>query len=428
MSRLSIIGKALGMLLRPGSYGPGEKVPMFCRAFAERILGNASIPCYMAYRARVLLWAVIRALGLKETDEVIVPAYTCEMVPTAIRFAGARCVYVDCAQGSWSPDDEIIMRAVTPRTRLVLLQHTYGIVQPAEALRRRLPDQVAILEDACQVVEHARLAANRPHTLGALFSLQWNKPMTTGLGGVLSVHNEEFSQRIGTFIAENLDRQLAQARVRGLALQMIAYQSLLTPATRASLANIYRWLQISGLIQGTTSPREYTGAMPADYALAATDAQAVLGEVSLSQWPQVYLRRRELTKTYLECLLTQGFRPFAEIGQIPVLWGVPLQSTAKQATLRIARQQRLALTSWFGRAPAHLAPQTASQYGYVAGACPKAEALVTREVFLSTASEVSDRRLKTTCEKLLAGFDTALRANFNNRPHAERIPQPTGIR
>src|SRR5215510_9813442 len=51
------------------------------------------------WKARVALYALLRALDLQENDEVILPGYTCIVVSNAIRFAGAKPVYADIAPG-----------------------------------------------------------------------------------------------------------------------------------------------------------------------------------------------------------------------------------------------------------------------------------------------------------------------------------------
>lgn len=401
MGRLSGSANSLKMLFYPTLHAPGEKVDIFCKAFSEQLLGDSAIECFMAYRARILFWAMIKTMGLTETDEVILPAYTCEAVPMAVRFAGAKCVYVDCAKDDWNPDTEALLRAVTSKTRLVLLQHTYGIVRQAKVLREKLPDHVEILEDACQVVEHERLSANRPYTLGALFSLQWNKPITTGLGGLLAVHNPLFAEHLKSFIAGNFDKRKAASQVRRLILQMLAYQTILTPATRPVLSRIYRFMQENGLLRGTTTPEEYGEQLPMDYSLTGTDVQAIWGLDAINEWPGTLMKRRELTRQYLDYFAKHnGPLPRGANGR-DALWAVPVKINDKTNFIAGADKRKLAFGYWFGRMPVHLSPQTASKYGYQIGSSPRAEKMIMQEIFLSTNPELSMKQAFTAAAYLL---------------------------
>ena len=55
---------------------------------------------FLYWKGRVALYAVLKAMGIREGDEVIIPAFTCVVVPNAILYLSAKPVYVDI-----SPDD-----------------------------------------------------------------------------------------------------------------------------------------------------------------------------------------------------------------------------------------------------------------------------------------------------------------------------------
>ena len=47
------------------------------------------------WKGRVGLYALLKAMGIGKGDEVILPAFTCVVVPNAILYLGATPVYVD---------------------------------------------------------------------------------------------------------------------------------------------------------------------------------------------------------------------------------------------------------------------------------------------------------------------------------------------
>ena len=118
---------ALKMLLRPRYSSGTQLLPAYERAFAKIIVG-VDVPALAFGRGRVALWSILNAIGAKDGCEVVVPAYTCETVPMAVKFAGARCVYTDVETGRYDVSLRGAARALTQDTRAVICQHTYGTV------------------------------------------------------------------------------------------------------------------------------------------------------------------------------------------------------------------------------------------------------------------------------------------------------------
>jgi dTDP-4-amino-4,6-dideoxygalactose transaminase len=92
----------------------------------------------------------LRALGVGPGDECVLAANTFIATAEAVARAGATPVLVDCR-----PDDALIdldaaVAAVTPRTKAVLPVHLYGQMVDVAALASRMPDGVAVVEDAAQ--------------------------------------------------------------------------------------------------------------------------------------------------------------------------------------------------------------------------------------------------------------------------------------
>jgi perosamine synthetase len=47
------------------------------------------------YKGRIALYAILKAIGVKAGDEIILPGFTCVVVPNAITYLGAKPVYVN---------------------------------------------------------------------------------------------------------------------------------------------------------------------------------------------------------------------------------------------------------------------------------------------------------------------------------------------
>jgi dTDP-4-amino-4,6-dideoxygalactose transaminase len=97
------------------------------------------------------LWMTLLSLGIGQGDEVITVPNTFIATAEAITFSGARPVFVDVEEQSYTMNPTLLEKAITPKTKAVIPVHLFG--QPADmdpileiAKRRGL----FVVEDACQ--------------------------------------------------------------------------------------------------------------------------------------------------------------------------------------------------------------------------------------------------------------------------------------
>ena len=395
---MSQIGILLELLCRPGLAGGTDLVGRYEQAFARTVLGDASRPCLAFGKGRVALWTVLRALASQSGGEVAVPAFTCEMVPAAVKFAGLRCVYADVAAGGFNAGAAELAGAIGPATQAVVCQHTYGIGPDPAAMRRLSTGGSAVLiEDCCQLAD-LPAGPDGPTRLGAVafFSTQWNKPFSTGLGGMAAFNDSSLYSAVGD-MRSAFGRAGDRARSRSLAIQALAYELTVRPATQAAVAKMYRFAQRRGWVRGTNTAGDYDQTMPDDYPCGATNLQAILGLRQLRRWDSNVAHRRMLTGFYLQRLAEFGIDTMplgATCGQ--ALWAVPLLVDNKAELLARAERDALAVATWFDVPPVHLAEATAGWYDYRPGSCPASEWMVPREIHLPTSPAVSLDRAQAT--------------------------------
>jgi perosamine synthetase len=389
---MSNIFTLLNLLCRPAKAGGTDLLVPYQKAFAETIVGDSSRPALAFRRGRVALWTILRAAGLNQGDEVILPAYTCGVVPTAVKFAGGHCIYVDVETGGFNASVQQIAEAITKNTRAIICQHTYGIPQPVQKFRSLIAGrQINLIEDCCQLICHDwRYEGVDTNGDAAFFSTQWSKPFSTGLGGMAVFFNNNLYAASCDTLATFSNKQ-ERKEARSLAAQMLLYSLTVRPRTKALIARLYRWAQRTGMVQGSTSAKEYGDNMPSDYVGGATNIHAVLGMEQLRQWQRNVSHRRMLTEFYLGHLSDLGvdITPMTAGADNPVLWGVPLFVKNVEQILGRASRAGLPIANWFGGPPVHIAPSTAKRYDYQIGQCPRSEWMITREIHLPTAPSVT---------------------------------------
>jgi len=173
-------------------YGVGDgpdEVASFEREFAE-LMGTKHALCLNA-GSSALICALIGA-GVGEGDEVIVPAYTWNATPNAVLASRALPVLAEVDE-SLTLDPADVERKITPRTRAILPVHMRGA--PAamnELVAIAKKHDLVLIEDGCQAAG-ATYHGRRLGTFGdaGAFSLQFNKIITTGEGGVLITDRDD---------------------------------------------------------------------------------------------------------------------------------------------------------------------------------------------------------------------------------------------
>ena len=188
--------EALGRVIRSKNlfryYGVGDgpsEVATFEREFAEH-MGSRHALCVNA-GSSALICGLIGA-GVGAGDEVIVPAYTWNATPNAVLAARAVPVLAEIDESlTLDPDD--VERRITSRTRAILPVHMRGAPAAMDRLQEIADAHgLALIEDVCQAVG----ATFRGRRLGRFgdagaFSLQFNKIITTGEGGVMITDRDD---------------------------------------------------------------------------------------------------------------------------------------------------------------------------------------------------------------------------------------------
>jgi len=173
-------------------YGVGDgpqEVELFEQEFAAH-MGARHALCLNA-GSSALICGLIGA-GVGPGDEVLIPAYTWNATPNAVLAAGALPVLVEVDE-SLTLDPGDAERKLTARTRAILPVHMRGAPADMGAIAALAGRHgLALVEDVCQAAG-ASFEGRRLGTFGDAggFSLQFNKIITTGEGGVMITDRQD---------------------------------------------------------------------------------------------------------------------------------------------------------------------------------------------------------------------------------------------
>ncbi|XZG70786.1 DegT/DnrJ/EryC1/StrS family aminotransferase [Chitinibacteraceae bacterium HSL-7] len=139
---------AFSKVLTSGWYVLGEELKQFEGAFANYCgVGNA----VGVSNGLDALHLILRAYGIGDGDEVIVPSNTYIATWLAVTYAGATPVPVEPDLGTYNIDPSRIELAITARTKAILPVHLYGLPAEMDAIRDIAKRHgLKVIEDAAQ--------------------------------------------------------------------------------------------------------------------------------------------------------------------------------------------------------------------------------------------------------------------------------------
>jgi dTDP-4-amino-4,6-dideoxygalactose transaminase len=267
---------AAGEAIRSGWVTQGPQVAAFEEEFASYV--SAPHACAVS-SCTTALHLALHALGVGPGDEVVTVSHTFVATANAVRYCGARPVFVDIDPRTYNVDPSRLDRAITPRTKAIMPVHQMGLPCDltgvlAVAEKHRLP----VVEDAACAIGSEVLVdgtwgrVGRPHGAVACFSFHPRKVITTGDGGMLTCRDPQ------------LDRTFRLLRQHGM--------SVSDTVRHRSRSVVFEDYAVLGF----------------NYRM--TDIQAAVGRVQLRRLPAFLERRARLARRYDQALAAMpGLRP-----------------------------------------------------------------------------------------------------------------------
>jgi dTDP-4-amino-4,6-dideoxygalactose transaminase len=352
------------------------------------------------WKARVALYAILKSLGIGTEDEVILPGYTCVMDVNPIKYLGAKPVYVDIEPNTFNMDVNLLESRISSRTKAIIAQHTYGYVCDMDKiLNIAEKHSVPVIEDCCLCLGSTyrnKLAG----TFGkaAYFSFQWNKPFTTGMGGMAITNDKALAEKIGEICKE----QVVQPNLKEtlmLSAQLMVYRAFIYPRTTAMAQSFFRFLTKKGVVVGSWSVCIFEPKMAPDFFKAMSSMQARSGLKQLANIDNNITHRKEIARLYDKLLEEKGWsvRKYDTSTMEPVMVRYPVRIDQKDKALHEAAKTGVELGSWF-ECPLHPIETPLEAYDYEIGMCPEAEKASREVVNLPLHPRVDEKTAKRTVE------------------------------
>lgn len=151
----------------------------------------------------------LEALGIGEGDEVIVPDLTFAATINTVLHANAKPVIVDIESSSWCICPKEIEKAITPKTKAIIVVHVYGMVADMDSICSiAKKHNLKIIED-CAEAHGAKYKGKVVGSIGDVgcFSFFANKIITTGEGGMCVTNSKELNDNMRVLRDHGMDKE-----------------------------------------------------------------------------------------------------------------------------------------------------------------------------------------------------------------------------
>lgn len=310
-------------------------------------LGAESEGLFLTWKGRVALYAILEAMEIGEGDEVILPAFTCVVVPNAILYRGAIPIYVDIEKETLNASYESIVASVSENTKAIICQNTFGLSSDLDRIADFARKKgIYTIEDCTHGFGgtfHGE--PNGSFCDAAFYSTQWNKPFSTGIGGIGWVRNDDVQKRLN--VSSYADPSWKSRT--SLSLLLFVRKNMLRGWNYWPAVKLYRWLSKNNLVLGSSSGSEISDVQkPNGYELRSSQVQYKAGVKALEGLEAVLKRRKQNAMLLTRALADLGkYHVSEELHADHAFLKYPILVKDKSKIESLAVQNRLELGDWF---------------------------------------------------------------------------------
>ncbi len=141
----------------------------------------------------IALHLALLTLGIEKNDEVIVPTLTYIASANAVKYIGAKPVFVDSLNHTWQIDPADIRKKITKKTKAIMPVHLYGFPCEMDEIKNIAKEfNLFIVEDCAEAfgTKYKNKHVGNFSDISA-FSFFGNKTITTGEGGMVVTNNKK---------------------------------------------------------------------------------------------------------------------------------------------------------------------------------------------------------------------------------------------
>lgn len=330
---------------------------------------------------RTALYFLLQAIDIQPEDEIIMQAFTCSVVPASIMWTGAVPIFVDIDK-TLNLDPDKLIKNITPKTKAVIIQHTFGTPANIEKIAAICKKHKLILIEDCA---HGLGNSYKGKKLGSFgqisfYSFGRDKVISGIWGGAISTNNET--------IYQNLNKLTSQLPRHPLSW---IYKQLFYIPAMYKIIHTYGFLKLGKvmhhyfrrwhLLSDAITPAEKKAKKPLFFYQSLPSPICLLILSQLKKIDSIIQHRQHLAHVYSKALKTK-FDPSCSYIRYSIEVNDP------NSLRRFAASKNIFLGDWYSTviAPKDIDPTI---FKYKLKSCPQAEKLTQKIVNLPTNPNLS---------------------------------------
>lgn len=183
---------SLSILLQPWIWKSGKDTEV-----VKQLLGENRIHTHLFLSGRSALFTILGSLQLPEASEVIVQAFTCEAVVLPILAQRLKPVYADIELKTFSMDPIELGKKITHKTKVVILQHTYGLTPAQRSLIQSIvrKNKIVLIEDIAHGYSMKKSEILNIESKNSIFLMSFgrSKALSSVFGSAILTNNKTIS-------------------------------------------------------------------------------------------------------------------------------------------------------------------------------------------------------------------------------------------
>ncbi len=391
------IWMALRLIFQPWRWKKGKAIKELEDQF-KKYLGIKYAFSFNSGRSSLM--AILRALDLKPESEVLLQAFTCNAASNPILWSKLKPVYIDCNEDNFNINTEDLKKKITPQSRVVMVQHTFGL--PAE--------MVKILEIAKQ--NNLILIEDCAHSLGAdyynqkvgtfgkaaFFSFSRDKIISSVYGGMAVTNDLELGEKLRQ--AQDKLAYPSYCWILQQLLHPVLMNLLILPTYKILIGKIilvlFQWFH---LLSKAVHWKEKQGKRPCYFPKRMPNILALLAQKQFKKLDKFYEHRRKLAAFYCKELKNSSFEvpktlsqeTLNFLGKKHAFLRFTIKHPAAHKIIKEAWRKNILIGDWY---TTPIAPKDTKleKVKYESGSCPKAEKLAKITLNLPTHINISQKQ------------------------------------
>ena len=340
---------------------------------------------FLYWKGRVALYAALKAIGVGENDEIILPAFTCVVVPNAILYLKAKPIYVEINPENYNTYFENIEKLITDKTKVIISQNTFGLSSDVEKIVKLAQKHNLVTIEDC-THGFGGFYNGRPNGSYcdfAFYSTQWNKPFSTGIGGFLLVNNEKYLNTVQLLEKEKIKPALSEKVI--IQSLILLNRFFINDFTHWTLVKFYRLFSRYNLIIGSNQGDELNDVkMPVEYFKDISSVQIKIGIKSLKNFQHINSLRKKNALAYTN-ILKECKKTFVDEKYFDnhLFLKYPILTKDREKFFELAEKGKVILGDWF-LSPLHPVTDELDKWGLVCSDYPVASSIAKKIVNLPT--------------------------------------------